>query len=277
VSEALAVRAEILKLARLLRRDPETLDYLEQVSPDDIRKLREQVTDMLFAASDGALRKLAASSRLLPIGIAATIGERAFGPVVSARIAGLLDPGRAVEMAAKLSPAFLADVAIELDPRRASDVIARMPPQQLAAVTKELVRRKEYVTMGRFVGHMRDEGISAALSVMDEATLLRVGFVLEQKSELDRLVGLLPQTRLDRMIDAAVQQDLWAEVLDLLGHLSEQRRADLVSRADEWDDEALDSVIHAAQEGLWPELLSIAQLLPLPAQQRIADALGAVK
>lgn len=277
MSEALAVRAEILKLARLLRRDPETLDYLEQVSADDIRKLREQVTDMLFSASDGTLRKLAASSRLLPVGIAATIGERAFGPIVSARIAGLLDPGRAVEMAAKLPPAFLADVAIDIDPRRASDVIGRIPPQQVAAVTKELVRRDEYVTMGRFVGHMRDEAVSAALSVMDDATLLRVGFVLEQKSELDRLVGLLPQTRLDRMIDAAVEENLWAEVLDLLSHLSQQRRADLLSRASEWDDEALESVIRAAQEGLWPELLSVAQLLPIESQQRIADALGAVK
>ena len=50
MSQALAVRAEIVKLARLLRRDPATLDYLEQVPADDVRLLREQVTDLLFTA-----------------------------------------------------------------------------------------------------------------------------------------------------------------------------------------------------------------------------------
>ena len=86
-------RAEVLKLARLLRRQPEQLVYLEHVAHDDLRALREQVTDMLFAAHDATLRRLAASSKLLPVGLVAMLAQHAFGPVLSARIAGLLDPG----------------------------------------------------------------------------------------------------------------------------------------------------------------------------------------
>ncbi len=100
------------------------------------------------------LSRLAAASKLLPVGLVATLGERAFGPVLSARITGLLDPGRAVEVAQRLPVDFLADIAVDLDPRRASAVIARIPPQQIGEVTRELVRRHESVTMGRFVGHL---------------------------------------------------------------------------------------------------------------------------
>ncbi len=272
MSRALATRAEILKLARLLRRDPDSLDYLAEIPAVEVRVLREQVTDMLFTAHGQTLGRLAAASRLLPVGLVATIGERAFGPVLSARIAGMLDPGRAVEMATKLPPSFLADVAVDIDPRRASEVIGRIPPELTAAVTRELVRREEWVTMGRFVGIMSDEAIRAALAQMDDAALLRVAFVLEQKDQLEHLVSLLPEERLDHVVDAAVREDLWAEIVDLLSHVGEARRAELVGRAEHWDDATIQSVVLAAQNGLWTELLALAELLPLEAQQRIADA-----
>jgi hypothetical protein len=146
-------RPEILKLAKLLHRDPDSLAYLEALPVEDIRRLRQQVTDMLFSSNQRTFARLAAASRLLPAALNASIAQRAFGPVLAARITAELEPSRAVEVAERLPPSFLADVAIELDPRRAGDVIARIPPPQIAAVTRELVKRDEYVTMGRFLGH----------------------------------------------------------------------------------------------------------------------------
>jgi hypothetical protein len=92
----LEIRAEIIKLARLLGREPEGLEYLEQVPAADLRALREQITDALFSAHGHALGRLAAASKLLPIRVVSAIGERAFGPVLAARIAGLLEPERVV-------------------------------------------------------------------------------------------------------------------------------------------------------------------------------------
>ena len=60
---------------------------------------------------------------------------------------------------------FLADVAVELDPRRADAVIARIPAERIVLISRELLRRREYVAMGRFVGHLNDDAVEAQLTV----------------------------------------------------------------------------------------------------------------
>jgi hypothetical protein len=279
MSEALAVRAEILKLARLLRREPDELAYLTEVPAGDIQQLREQVTDVLFTAHGQALARLAAGSKVLPVALVATLGERVFGAVLSARIAGLLEPGRAVEMAARLSTPFLADIAVELDPRRASEVIARIPPPQVAAITSELIGRQEYVTMGRFVGHLSADAITAAVDMMDDRSLLHVAFVLESKESLKELVGVLPPARLDGIIAAAAAENLWPEVLDLLTHLTLDQRRALVERAATWDDgSTLAALLSAAErDGMWAELLPLVPLLPAQGRQRVAEIVAGLE
>ncbi len=273
MSESLQARAEILKLARILGRDPDTLGYLERVPAADIRALREQVTDMLFSAHDQALSRLAAASRLLPVGLVAMIGEKTFGPVLSARMAALLDPGRAVEMADKLPTAFLADVAIAIDPRRTSEVIGRIPPARVSEVTRELLRRDEYVTMGRFVGHLSDEAIAAAVAVMDERELLQVAFVLEEKDRLDRLADLLSDERSERVVRTAASADMWVEAFDLLNHLDVNRRAAFINHPAAQDEAVLDSLLAAVQsQDLWDSALPLLELLPPAAQERVAAA-----
>lgn len=173
-------QAEVLKLARLLGREPDQLSYLEHVPPADLRVLREQITETLFTAHEATLRRLAAASRLLPAGLVASLGQATFGAMLSARIAGLLDADRAVEVAAKMPTEFLADVAIELDPRRASAVIAGIPPRRIHEITAELARRGEYVTMGRFVGHLADAALQAALEALDDEALSKTMFVIEE-------------------------------------------------------------------------------------------------
>lgn len=229
--KSLEARAEVLKLARLLKREPDTLSFLEAVPAGELRRLREQVTEVLFASSDKMLTRLAAASRVLPSAVVATIAERAFGPLLAARVAGLLEPGRAVDIAAKLPAGFLADVAIELDPRRASRVIAAIPAPQIRVVTSELVRREEYVTMGRFVGHLPDASVRAALDVIDDRALLRIAFVLEHKDRMDKLLELLGRQRFAGLIEAAASADLWPEALDLLSRVNAVHQRELIELA----------------------------------------------
>lgn len=173
-------RAEILKLARLVDRDPDQLSYLVAMPPRDLRVLREQITEKLFTAQERTLRGLVAASKLLPVGLVANLGQSTFGPMLSARVAGLLDPDRAVDIAAKMPSDFLAEIAIELDPRRASAVIAGIPPGRISEITGELARREEYVTMGRFVGHLSDDALRAALDALDDEALSKTMFVTEE-------------------------------------------------------------------------------------------------
>ena len=275
-ADALQARAEVLKLARILEREPESLAYLESLSLDDLRALRDRVTEVLWTAHGHTLNRLASASRLLPAGLSATISERAFGPLLSARMAGLLEPSRAVDVATKLHSTFLADVATELDPRRASEVISQIPPGQIAEVTGELVRRGEYVTMGRFVGHLHEDALVAALGAMDDAALLHVAFVLEDKGDLEHLVGLLPELRLAAIVQAAADDDLWLEALDLLDHLSERQRSEILATKLELDHAALEAIVAAVIEhDLWQEVLLVAEHDP-KLQGKLAERLPAL-
>jgi hypothetical protein len=108
VSAELARRAEILKLARVLRLEAGQLGYLGAVDPASIRALRERISDSLFEADRTQFQRLAALSRLLPAGLTAVVAEKAMGPLLCARVCGLLPADRAVEIANKLPTAFLA-------------------------------------------------------------------------------------------------------------------------------------------------------------------------
>lgn len=235
---SLDARAEVIKIARLLGRDPASLAYLESVSAADLVLLRERVTDRLFDAQGGALSRLARASRVLPAGLLATLGERTFGALLCARFAALIEPARAVEVASKLPAPFLADVAVELDPRRASDVIARSPVDQVAAVAHELAAREEWVTLGRFVGFVAPEALRAAAAQIPDAGLLSVAFVLESKDGLDALAEVLGVERLVGIVRAAEETGQREEGLDLLMALSPDRRQAIVDALTE-DERAL--------------------------------------
>jgi hypothetical protein len=272
MSEALERRAEVAKLTRLLGRSDGDFEYLGSVPAADLRVLREQVTESLFSAGAGPLGRLAAASKLLPVGVVATIAERIFGPVLSARVATLLDPDRAVQMAAKLPTPFVAEIATELDPRRAHEVIAKIPPAQIAAVTKELVKHGEYVTMGRFVGHLDREAVRAAVGEMDDVALLQVAFVLENKASFRDLVELLSTERLERVIDTAAEQDLWPEALDLLTNLTDHQRRRVIEIAASRKDQVLDALIRSAQrEQLWGLVLPLTGLMSTDSLKRFTS------
>jgi hypothetical protein len=223
-----AAEAEILKLARVLDVEPGRLGYLARVDADDLRAFREQVTDALFDANAAALQRMALAARVVPVGVLAKIAEKVFGPLLCARIAGLVDVSRGVDVAKRLHFRFLAEVAAELDPRRASAIISRIPLDTVLAVAAELTCREDWITLGRFVGHLPDPTVRRALAEIDDPGLLRIAFVLDDKRRIDHVVGLLPADRLGRLITAAAaDEDLWNPALDLLTHLADARRATL--------------------------------------------------
>jgi hypothetical protein len=260
VSTALETRAEIIKLARVLAAPPEQLAYLERAAPKDLRTLREQATDALFEGDRDRLRKLALASRILPSAIGATIARWALGPLLSARVTGLLDPSKAVDLAKRLPAAFLADIAIDLDPRRAREVIERMPAAQVAEIAGELGQRDEQVTMGRFVGYLDDEAIGAAIEQLDDASVLRVAFVMEDKDRLDHILGLIPDQRMAGILKAAERERLWPEALDLLDNMSDQRKGALAELAAAQG--LLESLAESAYaNGLWDVVLPVIPLM----------------
>lgn len=232
MSEQVEVRAELMRLARLLGAEPEELSYLEAVPAAELRQLRGQVTDVLFAENP-LLHRIAAAARILPGSVAAPLAERVFGAVLTARLAGVVEADKAVEIAGKLPVAFLADVAVELDPRRVGETLAKIPPAQVAAVAKELLRRREYLTMGTVVGQVPDESVAAALTHADPHSLLQVALVLEDKEDLPRLFALTEPERIVGIYAAAEQAGLAEEAADLLPYLTEDQRETVLRALEE--------------------------------------------
>jgi hypothetical protein len=258
MSARLETAAEMLKLARLLGLGEDELAYLADVPPNELRLLRERVTDSLFDTGAATLARLGAAAKLLPSPLVASIAERAFGPLLCARAAASVDPAKAIDVAKRLSPDFLADATIELDPRRVAAIIGGVPTSLVKPVAAELGRRREHVTMGRFLAFVPDEAIAAAMGALSDEAMLHTAFVLEHKEALDHAVGLLPAERLPGVLRCASENDLWPEALDLLDHLSDERRgpiADVVAQLDEGLVARLVSAVSEA--GLWESLLPV--------------------
>ena len=272
MSETLERRAEIQKLARLLQVEPEHLGYLDAIDHRELRALRERTTDSLFDGDRRRLQRLAAGSPLLPTPILATVAEKATGPLLCARLAGMVDVQRGVDVAKRLKAPFLADVAVELDPRHASELISRLGAEQVEPVAAELGRRGEHVTMGRFVGHLSDEVIGGVVHVFDGETLLRTGFVLEDKERLDAVVAVVGEESLREVVRVAADLDLWPEALDLATHCGEVQRGRLADVAAAEDDHVLGSMVAAAHEAqLWDAALPFVRSMSPAARERFAQ------
>jgi len=221
----LETEAEILKLARLLDVDTESLDYLTKVDADDLRALRAGVTDMLFDIGGDLMSRLGSAAKRLPTPLAASICERAFGPMLAARTAAATDPGKAIEIAQRLSPDFLTEVTIQLDPRRVARIVSGVPSDLVARVAADLGTRGEFVTMGRFLTLLSPQALAAALAELDDEAVLRTAFVLEDKNSVDQAIAALAKGRLQGILECASAQDLWPQLLTLLEHLSPEHRA----------------------------------------------------
>lgn len=211
-----AARAEIAKLARLVGDVPERFTYLKAVPPSDLRALREQATDALFDAHSHALGRAAAATRVLPVPVSAAIGQRAFGPLLCARIAGLLDADRAVAISRRMPDPFLAEVAAELDPRRVSEILASIPDEQVVRIASLLVERGEHVAMGRFVGHLSPAALRGVVDALEDADLVHIAWLTDEREPLVAIVAGLPQDRVTRLRKAATAAGLGEEALALL-------------------------------------------------------------
>ncbi len=271
MSLRLETAAEILKLERLLGLGDGELGFLADVDPAELRTLRERATDSLFDQGAHSLNRLAAAAKLLPSGLVANVAERSFGPLLCARAAAAVDPDKAIDVAKRLSSGFLADATIELDPRRVARIIAGVPTSLVEPVARELGERGEHVTMGRFLAFVPDHAIAAAMGALSDEAMLRTAFVLEHKEALDHAVGLLPPDRLPGVLRVASELDLWAEALDLIDHLSQERRGPIAEVMASMEDDVIARLVDAASAAdLWDALLPVVGVMSDEARLRLA-------
>ncbi|MGY0497660.1 hypothetical protein ACWZHB_04090 [Nocardia sp. FBN12] len=263
--------AELAKLARVLDRDPADLDFLATLPPEALREFRDQITDLIAGREARRMQRIGAAAKLVPAPIAAKITEAAFGPVLAAAVAGSVDPSRAVSIAGALSPQFLADATRTLDPRRAAEVIAEVPAPMAAAVASELIRRGDYLTMGRLAGSVPDSVLRAALPHASDLDILHVGYYLEETSAADRLLTLVAD-RVPGTIRAAHNAGEWPKAITLFDLLGPTERSKLADVAAAQEDEVIDGLLTAVADlDAWDTFLPVAAGMSPNPLQRLAQ------
>ncbi|MFT4286418.1 hypothetical protein [Nocardioides sp.] len=249
-------RIEITKLAQELRVPETELSFLTDSSPERLRELRAWISSAMFARNEQRVLLLASLSRLLPTGVTAKIAKLALGPMLSARVAGVLDPREASRLAGHLDPEFLARLAVSLDPKRVEPIIGALDDDLVIDVGRRLLDAGEHLVLGRFVSVV---DVEVAMGVVETATddaLLRVALFTEEPEALDAIVARLPDHRLAGVIRAAAEADAYDAAVTLLTSLSEESCARLVGQVDAVTASARDSLVHAiAEHDVWPRIL----------------------
>lgn len=225
---SLANRVEIIKLADVLSVTDTELSALVKVPAADIRTLRVAVGESIFHQHESRFRRIAKLAGAVPAPLSARIAQLALTPLLGARVAAVMEPDLAVKLAGNLSTTYLADLATALDPMRAEPILSRIPSKTVLEVGRMLVERKEYVALGRFVSVIEPD---TALEVVRSATgrdLLQVALFAEDPDALDALVQRIEDERLVDAIQAAHDDELYADAVTLVASVSPASQERLV-------------------------------------------------
>lgn len=266
-------RPEIQRIARLLRLRPDQLDFLRDVDDAELIAFRGQLTTTLFDANAGVLTRLGSAAKLLPAPVLAKIAQHVFGPLLCARVAGVIDSAKAGEVAGRLPVDFLTDVAVELDPRRVEQVISTLPEAIIADVARTLGQRQDWITLGQFVGFLDASHLTAAINALDDVQLLRTAYTVDDVAAIPGVIDVVTTDRLPALFSAAARDDLFPALLRLSTHLRTDQLGPIADAITSCERGTLDRLVEAAASGgHWDALLPMAAALPGDAQAGVAES-----
>lgn len=258
----LAARAEVARFAADLGAAHEDLTFLEAYPAADLRRLRRRLHTVVADDHRAAFKRAAHASTLLPVQLIAPLAERAFGPWLCARIASELDPDHAAQLAGHLPVPFLASVCESLDTVRGADVIRAIPTKRVVQVGEELLRRRAYATLGRFVDVVTHDAIGPILARIDDHALLAVAVAAEGTDRIDEIFGLLTDERIAHVIEEAVVRDEIDAALVVLDALGPEQSGRLLTIALGAGDHVVVDILAAVHRlDAWDRILPLIDRL----------------
>ncbi|MDN7121772.1 hypothetical protein INN71_10270 [Nocardioides sp. ChNu-153] len=272
-----------VELARLrhelaLGADDPTLDFLAELGPTEVARLRRRVVDARHRRHEHRFARLAGLTRFVPVAVCARVAEAALGPLVAARTAEVMPQPDAVRLAARISPDFLAELTTYLDPARSGPLVADLPEPLLVAVGRRMLASAEHLALGGFVGVMAPRASVEVIRDAPGLAVLEVALHAEDAGALDAVVAGLPDATLLRVLAAATDAGRAADAVLLLGVLGLDTRTRLFELLTRLERETQRQVVAAVvARGDWEHVLpvlsrvgpeTLRQLLTLP---EIAD------
>ncbi|MBL1077024.1 hypothetical protein JK358_21740 [Nocardia sp. 2] len=270
----LAARAEVIKLARELHTPAEDLAFLLDSDPAAIRRIRHGMHAALDARHRPMFDRLAKVSALVPNSLAVAIATRYYGPVLCGMIASSLSPERAVALIGHVPTDFLADVSVHVDPAAATPIVRAFDSDILVPVMRELLARKDYVTLARFLVAATDRQLLDVVPHIETGEdLLLVAFNAELDSVADRFEVVLADLSDDRIRDivqAMHDRDRFAEGLTFMQFLTDKTLGRVADATAALGPEILTHLVESChRENAWAELIPVATAMSADSLDRL--------
>ncbi|MFI5781316.1 hypothetical protein [Nocardia sp. NPDC051570] len=192
-------------LARVLDVPVARIEYLLEVSAEDLTTFRHQVVDHLFGAvTTAGFSRIVAATRVLPAPVAAKVATHNNSPLMTAHLATAMETSRALGVAKRLPAAFLAQVAAYLDLRRSAPLIAGLPATLAAAVARELADRQDWLTLGELIEITSDDQLTRCLSALDAGEIVTLASHSNDPAMSDRIAGMVSEPLAEQLRGTAM-------------------------------------------------------------------------
>lgn len=272
----LAVQAELLKLAQVLNIPVEQLHFVEALQPETLRTLRFAILEQIQKQQKPIFRRIAAWISWLPARFNRFVISYWLDPYLVAKIGEHLAVDQLHRIAKKLSPSVLASISVYLDPRIARELLDLFETKKIVDITHELLNRRDFITMGRFVGYLSDTTVQQVAEIVKkESDLLEIAFFIESHERIDHLVHVLPRERIERalfLICDFTQRPVWPKLLALMSNIGYGLKQELGDLAVKQGDSVINAIIQATQEDqIWEDMLPVVACLSPEAQHHVAN------
>lgn len=262
---ALRHHAESRRLAHELGVTVDRLRFLRDVDAADVAALHLACRDLLRSRHRPLYRRLARTSRLLPVSLAAWIAEHTLGPLLCARIAAEMGIPATALLCQHLSPPFMAEVCPYMDLDTLSRLTLQLPRDTLRQIARHLIERGEFIVLGEMADTLPDDLLRRMAESFGTAEiLLQISLFMEQADRIEFLLSLLPLEELPALARVAAdpQRGLLPEALSLLHRVSPAWRRRLLDAAIADGDAALVNVLREVDRlGQWRNALPLTSLL----------------
>ncbi|MGW4766985.1 hypothetical protein ACWEO2_02945 [Nocardia sp. NPDC004278] len=207
----MVTRAQLILLARTLDVPVERLAHLERLGAEQLHELQQRMARVIFDDHAATFKRISMLVPFIPLSISLPLVQRTVPPLMGGRAAGavgIAHPKRAAEAARMVDPKYAADCAPYIDPHTVGKLAEIAPPEPIVRIANELLRRRDYVTAGPFLGYATTPLIRAIeAGVPDDAGLILSAAYAYSASNISAIVRQLltgPLDRVPRMLETVL-------------------------------------------------------------------------
>ncbi|MEU0505433.1 hypothetical protein [Nocardia sp. NPDC005998] len=207
----MVTRAQLILLARTLDVPVERLAHLERLGAEQLHELQQRMARVIFDDHATTFKRISMLAPIIPLSISLPLVQRIVPPLMGGRAAGavgIAHPKRAAEAVGMVDPKYVADCAPYIDPHTVGKLAEIAPPEPIVRIANELLRRRDYVTAGPFLGYATTPLIRAIeAGVPDDAGLILSAAYAYSASNISAIVRQLlsgPLDRVPRMLETVL-------------------------------------------------------------------------